>query len=1083
MWTSGNHARNWKPLKPLYVCPACQRHLRRQLATFAHRRINITTDATIGNVKGGRCRAPYGERSLSSSGRLRSQAQTLQSPTNSDTTPKNSIAGIVGSTSKQKPSENSVIRGHLRAWSVQNHRNKAADAQSQYNTSGRLSTLPQSLFIEETPYDEREPEVELDYDEEDTQGGFGLPIEPGDLFYFHSPLVKGRPQFAVYLGMVGFQSQILLSDGRWTMELKLNILPCPVLPNFASAQEIESIRKHLPVKPLEKTSDGIDMTTARSFTDDVPHSAAAELLQRIEEIRNEVSEFRRDNLQILDTIYERIAHEDNYVYMPLDDIFQRLFGLGKDQLPYAAQVSVFLALRQRSDTIQPVSFIRGALAFTFLPRKLVSGNEKVCSWARQYQESAAEAALGKNVSAALERNPLTAFIDKARRLILKSRALRSPTTTGSLGPSSIQSIIDNKITTKETGIDFSEQDKVILEFLWDCYVRMPFPMVKNRNHSIGSLILRAIGAYPKLRLERKIGSLLLQEMGVLPPWADSPHQHIGYQFPGAKGASELDSICAESDRICDELGVTKEPQHGLLEDSMAFLRQDLGDMPAFCVDDESTQIRDDAFSFEPNDDKSGTYWIHVHIAHPSAFVGPDHIFSKRARRLSSTFYIPTYASMLPDAFAHAMSLRAGSPALTISTLLTETGEVEDIKLRPTTIHNVIQLAPAAVSTVLGQQLEEEMAYLAVGKRPDMGVGHERPVSETQLEAARRHQVSLQKLHELLLARSRARRKEIPEPATFEIERFSTTVYTDYVGENDPSRIFQSYHYLGDPAIEVACPRYPATMPISNREEIDSLTANTMILANESAGKWFAARGIPACFQGARTQPGYPLSVLNKLGMNDVKRYPVNETSSRPIPHVYLDATAYLRFTSPIRRFTDLLAHWQADAYLRAEAQGAIMPGERADEIDLPFTTTMLDKDIINDDVRNRRGVLELVTYNRRIWLLRALFRAFHFKEAQLPDTWDLHIRTRDGNSLRDGDTGITGRLLPFDAQARVLASAEGWEKVSTRGSYLPVKLELVDLAQAVVFCKAVGSPSDKPNITDPIRIIGYSGTQGDTASR
>ncbi|KAK4943372.1 3'-5' RNA exonuclease complex component [Elasticomyces elasticus] len=1074
MWTSGTQIRTLNLYKTLYVCPACHRHLRRQFATLLQRKNDSTTGTIRGDAARARCIPSNSARSLSLTGKLRSQAQTSQSPTTS-VAPPDSIPEPPGPTYKQKPTENSVIRDHLRAWSLQNQRNQAENAEARYNSPARLSTLPQSLFIEETPYDEREPEEELD-EYGGAEGAWG------DLFYIRSKMVKGRPQFGVYLGMVGFQSQILLEDGRWVMEDKVNIEVCPVFRGFASEAEVQSITKHLPVKPLEMTKDGLAIKVIRHFADDVPHGAAADLKQRIEKLRDDINEFRRENLPILDTIYEQIAQDDKYVFVLYDDIFRKLFGLGQDRLPYAAQVAVFLALDKQFDTIQPVVRLRDAEAFTFLPRRLVKGNEKVCGWARQYQESAAEAALGKNVSQDLERNPLTAFVDKARRLILKSRALRSPTTTGTLGPSSIQSISNDKIATKETGIDFSEQDKVILEFLWDCYVREPWPMLKNRNHSIGSLILRAIGAYPKLRLERKIGSLLLQEMGVLAPWASSAYQHIGFQIPEARAASEVDDICAESDRVCDELGLTENPHHGLLEDSMASLRQDLGDMPVFCVDGGSTQIRDDGYSLEADNDHPGTYWIHVHVAHPSAFIGPDHIFSKRAERLGQTLYGPRYYPMFPEGFAQAMSLRAGAPSLTVSTLMTENGEVKDIKIRPTMIRNVINLEPAAVAAVLGQS-QPEMAHLIVGQKAGTTIDLEKPVPEAQLEAARKHQQTFQKLHKLLLARSRARRSEIPEYASFPLTIYPASVHVDHVEQdNDPNRLFRSYHYLGDPAIKYSSLRQEKTFLISERENDDTLTGMNMVLASESAGKWVAARGIPACFQGALTQPGYPLSVLNKMAQHELKRFPLQQNSSEPLPHVYLDSTAYLRCTSPIRRCTDVLAHWQVDAYLRAEAQNLISPGMRADSIELPFTKEMMDNYIIQQEFRQRRGVLEVESTDRRTWLLRALFRAFHFKEAPLPETWDLRIQKRSETILRDGDTGLTGRLLPFDAPARLLETPEGWEKSATHASYVPVKIELVDVAQRSVFCKAVGPPSVKANFTDPICAIGYSGTQGNASS-
>ncbi|KAK5197785.1 3'-5' RNA exonuclease complex component [Exophiala xenobiotica] len=943
-------------------------------------------------------------------------------------------------------------------------------AEAQYTGSGRLDTLPNSLFIEETTSDEGSMDGDLEQYEDSLEGISSALLEPGDLFYCRSSVAKGRDQFGIFLGLVGTQPQIFLADGRWVADTNMITWSSPVLRGFATEQDLIPIRKHLPVKTLEMRTDDIDLPITRSFASDVPHVDGAVLMQRMATISAATLDFRRNNLQLMDSVYERIADDERYKSVLLDDIYSEVLDLKPGEVPFEAQMAIYLELRKNSTVIQPVALNPTIPSYVFLPKKLAKRFEQVCGWARQYQEAAADAALGKNVSLVLGQNPLTKFIEKARRSILKSRALRSPTTTGCLGPSSVQSFVDKKVETKDTGIVFSEDEKMILELLWDCYIRVPPTVYRNKHHSIGSLILRAIGAYPKLRLEREIGGLLLQELGVSSPWADVVDRHTALPIRGRRGADKIDFLFAESEKVCDEIGLTENPDRGLLQDSMAHLREDLGDLPVFVVDSVSTKFRDDAYSLEPNPDMPGSYWIHVHVAHPSAFFSPDHIFGKRARAVNETWYHQTFTQhMLPTPFAAAMSLDGNSPTMTTSTLITESGEVLDVQVRPTRIHNIIPLDPLAVHCALGRPILEQ-AYLILGQPSNTDMTPVELPSEDVLAQARMHLPTLQKLEKLLEARSKARRNALPEYADFPTVRNALKASVYNVEDYDPDRLSKSYHYMGDPTIKVVDDRHVSILRLSELDRYHALTTMVMTLACESAGKWFADRNIPACFSGSTTQPGSPLSVLNNSDASDTGRgLPLLKTSAAPLPHVWLDTNTYMQFTSPIRRFRDLLAQWQANSYLRAVADGLIKPGDDAGKIQLSLSRQMVEQFILEEE--NFRRVRPMIKGDHH-WAFRALFRAFHFKEAQLPETWDVMIvrRVQPGQRHED-DTGVRGWLRPFNLSVRLLKSPEGWEKSARPSSYMPVKLELVDLALGVVFCRPVGGPSDTPHHNGPFQIV------------
>ncbi|KIX08054.1 uncharacterized protein Z518_02709 [Rhinocladiella mackenziei CBS 650.93] len=1051
-----------------YICPECRIRLRRRLA--AQRPSILAASRQSPDFTGDQHKQSAQRRYFSTNGELRSLEQVthhtdLPLPSGTSSAPKPNAKGIgLG---------NSIIRDHLRAWSIQNEKDKLKRAEAGFQGPGRLTALPDSLFIEETRFDDdhRDLDPELSQYEDELEGAAIYNFNVGDLLYLEPRNVRFRAQLAVFLGISGSQAQFFLADGRWLVEKPSN-LTSPILPQFASAEEVQPIQKHLPIKPVERKVENLDIKASEPFADDVPYVDAAPLVQRLADFTEEMLSFRREHIQLLDSLYERIADDEHYTSLSFDGLLAKLLGAGESkEISQAARMMVYLSVKKEPAFIQPVGArIIDSGKFIITPKRLAATFTQVCGWARQYQESAAQAAQGKDVTKILERNPLLAFIDKARRLILKSRALRSPTTTGSLGPSSVQSIVDSKVATMPTGETFSEHDKMFLEFLWDTYIRQPDSKIRTRHHSIGSLILRAIGAYPKLRLERKIGSLLLQELGVLSPWAETIDQNVTLQIPGRRGCHELDALCRESDKLCEEIGLNEAPNDRLLHDSMASLRQDFGEIPAFCVDKTSTAVRDDAYSLEPNDDVPGTYWIHVHISHPSAFFDPEHAFSKRARALCQSLYHVNFTHpMFPWGLAEALSIKDNGPALTISTLLTEDGDVKDIKIWPTRLQNVVVLEPEGVDVTLGAPLEEK-AYLIVGNDEGHIVPSGIEVSAEAIEKAQRHRPVLEKLYSLLLARNEARRRDVPEYANWWIGQPSCQSLVSYVEDYDPDRLFQSYHYYGDPAIKCFADRFPKHTRLAESTDEYSLTNMAMNLAGESAAKWLGDRNIPAIFSGALTHPGFPISKLNSMGRYDPKFLPLSTFSSSPVPNVFLCATAYSRISSPLRRFSDLLSHWQVDAYLRAEAAGLVTQKADASTIELPFTKEMVDEYISVDTARLRETPRVISKVPPKDWSMRALFRAFHFKEAELPEKWDLRVSTTSMKMTTPDDSRLRGFLLPFGFFAKVLTSKEGWETDSWLGAYLPVKIELVDLDTMCVSCCAIGPPRNTFNFTDPIRI-------------
>jgi exoribonuclease-2 len=103
-----------------------------------------------------------------------------------------------------------------------------------------------------------------------------------------------------------------------------------------------------------------------------------------------------------------------------------------------------------------------------------------------------------------------------------------------------------------------------------------------------------------------------------------------------------------------------------------------------------------------------------------------------------------------------------------------------------------------------------------------------------------------------------------------------------------------------------------------------LVAEMMILAGEVAGRYAQTHNLPLPFRN-QPQPELPpeeeLIVLpaGPVRASAIRRcMPRSEMSLTPARHASLGLDTYIQVTSPIRRYSDLLAHFQIKAHLRGD---------------------------------------------------------------------------------------------------------------------------------------------------------------------
>lgn len=290
-------------------------------------------------------------------------------------------------------------------------------------------------------------------------------------------------------------------------------------------------------------------------------------------------------------------------------------------------------------------------------------------------------------------------------------------------------------------------------------------------------------------------------------------------------------------------------------------RLDLTDLHAVTIDDAHTVETDDAVSVR----RVESGWeVGVHIADPAEFVEKGSAIDREALHRGTSIYFPDQKiPMLPPVLGTQIcSLEAGEerPAISLMAVLDDEANVLETRVVETTVR-------------VAQRLTYDDVDRALADHSD---------------------ASLAQLHTIAMA-LRARRLA------------SGAVFVPF------------------PSVEVHVELKPGEEPHIDviREERDSpsqvLVSELMILGNQTAARYLIEHGLPALYRGqpAPTEPVVIGDTFTALDGFRVRRFlKKSETSLDPVHHSGLGIDAYVQFTSPIRRYLDLVLHRQIKAHLR-----------------------------------------------------------------------------------------------------------------------------------------------------------------------
>lgn len=803
------------------------------------------------------------------------------------------------------------------------------------------------------------------------------------------------------------------------------------VPKFVHPRELSDILPHLPSHEI--VAEMMDQLQPMDIN--APRDAGAKVLEKMQRFHEASDTVFRKHADRLNRAYEIMAPRSitqGRVTKSLEEIALKVLQKSKaSNLTPPELWTVHRALVQIQNVLIDFRSHRVDPVFEFLPQETLSNMDKVKKWAREYRETVTESASeslsvdsASSTDAPYE-NPISTFARKARRVIERSRQTRQLSPVGSVGPSS------TKVGPTEPGlavwresregsITFDSRERLIIKFM-DAWVASRHINRFSDLASVGPTILRAVGEYDGFDLNLATGFTLLQELGLVKPWENNKTFGTTLELPG-------------HDKFHPRTLLHNQARESLpsleLRDSMANLRKDWGDLAVFCVDSADTTERDDGISLQYVEDDASVYWIHIHVANPSAFITPESAFGRYAANLAESIYLPErkYSMLEPELVEKHLSLGKDRPCITFSAKMTVEGDILEKEITHGVIHNVHYVTPQRINRELGFDESEPYGSDSVSL---LTVGGTRPASIAKPQQQNHETDRVLSPSDIDVLR---KLRDIGEAARCRRERSSAANFgmLSNMRANIHPEIYLSEHDAGAPTIDASHtkridgdPIISIQQTIRSTDIVNGMVQDLMILAGEICANWSAERNLPIPYRGIVRNPEPPIRPdvykrqfldpqIEKTGYADgshlltyMKLLGQSGCSSTPLEHLALGLPAYVKTTSPLRRYLDIFTHWQIEAAIRHEASTRSSLIGSIQHPFLPFSSVEVETTGRRYLSQTSR-ILTARNDSQRHWISQALSRAFYFNEAPLPESFTVNITQKAGGSSAEARGWMEG---------------------------------------------------------------------------
>ena len=512
---------------------------------------------------------------------------------------------------------------------------------------------------------------------------------------------------------------------------------------------------------------------------------------------------------------------------------------------------------------------------------------------------------------------LNEFCDKVKLIMEQAKVLRQQST--STTPHEIPTNYNYTLTNT---------DREILRFLSDAFHAQRLTQFNPHSLPI-TYILRRLDLLDDT--EWPVNQLValqrvLTDLGVFSPWTE-----------GASFASRTEALAHRPTikRLRAPAYSPKPlgPEDFYTRDPLEAIRHDFGDMPVYVIDDASASELDDGVSIETIPLEPENYWVHVHVADPTTLLPPTHTISYRAREISeSSYMVHETKYMLPPSTFKRFSLEhtaaTGEPqqVMTFSFKVDATGDLIDYKVRAAIIKNVHIMTYDAVDATLGLP---SFAPTFPFELPTPS-----PPSHAPIDPG--HSERLKLLHKVSsrLVTNRALRPVFNFSVSSSEVRFTHPIPPNLPSpftEADTSTMRQFKLYGGFPDMS-----YSVLHADALTRSARAMVSEFMKGACRVASRFGVESDIPLVRRHGPGPVGPDPAVIERLiasrdefGIVDPYEaaksqvmLPKAMNTLSPKGHWALglpDGEGYVKVTSPLRRYADLVAHWQIKHALLANS--------------------------------------------------------------------------------------------------------------------------------------------------------------------
>lgn len=324
-------------------------------------------------------------------------------------------------------------------------------------------------------------------------------------------------------------------------------------------------------------------------------------------------------------------------------------------------------------------------------------------------------------------------------------------------------------------------------------------------------------------------------------------------------------------------------------------RRDLTSEPTFTVDPLTARDFDDAISARRED---GGFRVWIHIADVSAYVKPESGLDREALDRANSTYAPgTVSPMLPHSLSSdACSLKPGVERLAVTA---EIGLSEDADVRSASFYR------SRIRSDAQLDYDHLDRIFAGRERPPEGVG---AAIETARAAA-----------SALASRSRGGLEVTGSEPDFTFTRDGQVEAAKVVPQTEAHRLIERLMILTNEQVAelLERKRVPTLYRVHEQpdparirfliEQLDSLGVPTPAIGELAGPSEAGAVAVEASRLVAREaeRRGHGASSLSSLVLRAMKPARYSEENRG---HAGLASAAYAHFTSPIRRYPDLIAH-------------------------------------------------------------------------------------------------------------------------------------------------------------------------------